>query len=80
MSEASKGYRYSQWRAVTNRTTGLRAGERRERGRNVEYRNTGAQGTTYGGAMRTLAARNHGKTKRVTLQKRNVNLANKNEM
>lgn len=24
MSEASKGYRYSQWRAVTNRTTGLR--------------------------------------------------------
>ena len=37
MSEASKGYRYSQWRAVTNRTTGLRAGERRERGRNVEY-------------------------------------------
>lgn len=57
MSEASRGYRYSQWRAVTNRTTGLRAGERRERGRNVEYRNTGAQGTTYGGAMRTLAAR-----------------------
>lgn len=53
MSEASRGYRYSQWRAVTNRTTGLRAGERRERGRNVEYRNTGAQGTTYGGAMRT---------------------------
>lgn len=44
MSEASRGYRYSQWRAVTNRTTGLRAGERRERGRNVEYRNTGAQG------------------------------------
>lgn len=57
MSEASKGYRYSQWRAVTNRTTGLRAGERRERGRKVEYRNTGAQGTTFGGAMRTLAAR-----------------------
>lgn len=57
MSEASRGYRYSQWRAVTNRTTGLRAGERRERGRNVEYRNTGAQGSTYGGAMRTLAAR-----------------------
>lgn len=57
MSEASKGYRYSQWRAVTNRTTGLRAGERRERGRKVEYRNTGAQGTTYGGTMRTLAAR-----------------------
>lgn len=57
MSEASKGYRYSQWRVVINRTTGLRAGERRERGRNVEYRNTGAQGTTYGGAMRTLAAR-----------------------
>ena len=22
MSEASRGYRYSQWRAVTNRTTG----------------------------------------------------------
>lgn len=57
MSEASRGYRYSKWRAVTNRTTGLRAGERRERGRKVEYRNTGAQGTTYGGAMRTLAAR-----------------------
>lgn len=57
MSEASRGYRYSQWRAVINRTTGLMAGERRERGRNVEYRNTGAQGTTYGGAMRTLAAR-----------------------
>lgn len=57
MSEASKGYRYSQWRAVINRTTGLRAGERRERGRHVEYRNTGAQGATYGGAMRTLAAR-----------------------
>lgn len=57
MSEASRGYRYSQWRAVTNRKTGLRAGERRERGRNVEYRNTGAQGTTFGGAMRTLAAR-----------------------
>lgn len=57
MSEASKGYRYSKWRAVTNRTTGLRAGERRERGRKVEYRNTGAQGSTYGGAMRTLAAR-----------------------
>lgn len=57
MSEASKGYHYSKWRAVTNRTTGLRAGERRERGRKVEYRNTGAQGTTYGGAMRTLAAR-----------------------
>lgn len=57
MSEASRGYRYSQWRAVTNRTTGLRAGERRERGRNVEYRNTGAQGATYGGTMRTLAAR-----------------------
>lgn len=57
MSEASRGYRYSQWRAVINRTTGLRAGERRERGRIVEYRNTGAQGTTYGGAMRTLAAR-----------------------
>lgn len=57
MSEASKGYHYSQWRAVTNRTTGLRAGERRERGKKIEYRNTGAQGTTYGGAMRTLAAR-----------------------
>lgn len=57
MSEASKGYRYSKWRAVTNRTTGLRAGERRYRGRKVEYRNTGAQGATYGGAMRTLAAR-----------------------
>lgn len=57
MSEASRGYRYTQWRAVTNRTTSLRAGERRQRGRNIEYRNTGAQGTTYGGAMRTLAAR-----------------------
>ena len=43
MSEASKGYRYTQWRAVINRTTGLRAGERRQRGRNIEYRNTGAQ-------------------------------------
>lgn len=27
-----------------------------------------------------FAAFNHGKTKRATLQKRNVNLANKNEM
>ena len=57
MSEASKGYRYTTWRAVTNRTTGLGAGETRQRGRNIEYRNNGAQGSTYGGAMRTLAAR-----------------------
>ena len=57
MSEASRGYRYTQWRAVTNGTTGRSAGETRQRGRNIEYRNTGAQGSTYGGAMRTLAAR-----------------------
>ena len=56
MSEASKGYRYSQWRAVTT-STGRSAGETRQRGRRIEYRNNGAQGITYGGAMQTLAAR-----------------------
>lgn len=56
MSEASKGYRYTGWRAVTT-GSGRRAGETRQRGRNIEYRNNGAEGTTYGGAMRTLAAR-----------------------
>ena len=30
--------------------------------------------------MKKILVTNHGKTKRVTLQKRNVNLANKNEM
>lgn len=56
MSEASKGYRYTTWRQVT-RSNGTSAGESRQRGRRIEYRNNGAQGGTYGGYMQTLAAR-----------------------
>ena len=56
MSEASKGYRYTGWRAVT-RGDGSSAGETRYRGKNIEYRNNGSQGGSYGGSMQTLAAR-----------------------
>lgn len=56
MSEASMGYRYTSWRQVT-RGNGTSAGQTRQRGKNIEYRNTGAQGGTYGGYMQTLAAR-----------------------
>lgn len=56
MSEASMGYRYTTWRQVT-RSNGTSAGELRQRGKRIEYRNNGAQGSTYGGYMQTLAAR-----------------------
>lgn len=56
MSEASRGYRYTSWGQVT-RSNGTSAGETRQRGRRIEYRNNGAQGGTYGGYMQTLAAR-----------------------
>lgn len=56
MSEASMGYRYTTWRQVT-RSNGTSAGESRQRGKRIEYRNNGAQGGTYGGYMQTLAAR-----------------------